>query len=161
MKSPPDDASTDAQSAFADYKRRMDEQYSAHADKRPMASPPAPPPGFYPMYALGAPPPGYPSMEGTETGPASEPAASGPTGANIVDGMAKLLDLSVRTVNTTLESWLNVMTRFSGRPFEDDYHGDPGCYDFHHAPDYPCDCHHHPHEESCCCGECRPGVHNC
>jgi hypothetical protein len=157
------DAPTEAQSAFADYKKRMDEQYSKHAGKKDPSVPLSTPPAVYPMYALGAPTPEEnPAGDSSGTAPPGGPHTTKPSGTNIVEGVAKLLDLSVQTVNTTLEGWLNLMNRFYEMPHETHHRQDYASCDCHHGYEDPCDCHQHvSYSESCCCDECRPGVHNC
>ncbi len=149
---------TKAQTAFDEYKKRMDEQYAQYTNAQQVTDPPV----YYPMYSLpevsddSSTKSNAVEIQGTDSKSLSQ------TGSNIIDGVTRLLDLSVQTMNTTLEGWMKMMNKFYGVHPQQQYssdHGDCGCHQEH---DHSCDCHSHSCcESSCGCEDCQPGVHNC
>ncbi|HQV33423.1 MAG TPA: hypothetical protein PKV71_16170 [Calditrichia bacterium] len=145
-----------AQQAFADYKKRMDENYrKAMAEKAPPgANPPQgqvymPVPGFIPA------PPGNPNPYPWHR-QYPDIAAQGP---NLLDQVGSLLNLGLGIVNVSLEGGLRLMERFYGMGggYEESYCGGDYYGGCHHCG---CGCgeHSHYHEHH---HHCRSGVSSC
>lgn len=163
-----------AQSAFDEYKQRMDEGYQAHLASKGASAPAGN--TIYPMYVIGE-----SSPTPDESGGAGMPSSGNPmsssadTAGNVIDSLAKLLDLSLKTANSTLNGWMKVMDKFYGVSEDTGWqheHGHYGNYPHGHHHDEPCcchdeyddacDCHHDAHHEHDWHGQdCHSTIRNC
>lgn len=159
----------EAQSAFEEYRRRMDEGYREHLAQKASYSK-----SDYPTYVIGGAPDASPAPMSESTAGTSEHRM---TSASAFEGLTDLFNLSLRTVNTTLGGWLNVMERFYGmgegysRDAEHE-HCECGCEHDQHAGryhghsrhdhcDHHCGEHNHGHCETDCPDEDCGGVRDC
>jgi hypothetical protein len=157
------DSSTKAKAEFDEYKKKMDEGYAKEIfGKQHFIPAPPPNPGFQPAYV-------FTSFHETFDGPGIAPAdPEAPPAqkhdtkdASILDSLARLLELSIKTINVSLTGGVAVMNRFYGLGEREYRDGNESCECCSEKEcDCGCDCHSH-HFESCNCSECHPNVDNC
>ena len=141
----------------------MDECYAKEtANKQQFV--PAPPPylGFQPAYVFTSP---HETFYGPDTAPedsATQSAQKHDTkDSSILDSLTRLLELAIKTINTSLTGGVAVMNRFYGMEEREHNMGYESCGCCReHECDCDCDscCQHY---EPCCCCECHPSVGNC
>lgn len=161
-----------AQNAFDEYKQRMDQGYQAHLAMK-QSSGSGGSSAEYPMYVLSDTPPIVAPMMAPPAPMTKTDENTTDAGTSVIDGLAKLLDLSIKTANTTLTGWMTVMNKFYGVSEEYEEHHGGSCQEHgyghggypsgcHGEHVYTCDCNHNARgHHDCDCDDCHPGVHNC
>jgi hypothetical protein len=157
------DTFSKARIAFDDYKRKMDECFAKETANRQKFIPMPPPyPGFPPAYSY------TPSQEqfyGSRVDLTDDETQSTQKHEekehSILDSLERLLELSIKTINTTLTGSAAVMNRFYGMD-EKERCQESESYGFCCERECDCDCEcYSQHYEPCCRCECHPSVGNC